>query len=114
MRKIEEIGTCPGCDCSLFMFKTKNRKRFVKCEICGLSYPLPQYGQITTSGLVCSKKKYPILIVQKKDQKAYFWADGPCFSCVEEDRCQEIKDLVEEFKELEIYGYKNKVSLNAF
>ena len=33
MRKIQEVGICPKCKCSLSMFKTSNYKRFVKCEV---------------------------------------------------------------------------------
>ncbi len=71
MRKIEEIGTCPNCDCSVYIYKTNNYKRFAKCEICGLSYALPKRGSISNSALLCPTKRLPILIVEKKDQKAY-------------------------------------------
>ena len=105
MRKIEEIGICPNCSCSISIYKTNNYKRFAKCEICGLSYPLPKRGTINNSALICPRRDFPILIIEKKDQKAYFWADGPCFSCVESDRCKPIKELISEFTELKVYGY---------
>jgi len=105
MRKIEEIGTCPGCGCSISSFKTGNYKRFAKCEVCDMSYALPKSGSLSNSALICPQSKFPILIVEKKDQKAYFWADGPCFSCIEFDRCSPIKELIEEFTELKVYGY---------
>ena len=105
MRKIEEIGICPNCSCSISIYKTSNYKRFAKCEICGLSYPLPKRGTINNSALVCPQRDFPILIIERKDQKAYFWADAPCFSCVESDRCKPIKELISEFTELKVYGY---------
>ena len=105
MRQLAEIGTCPNCDCSLSMYKTKNYKRFVKCDICGLSYPLPKRGSISNSALLCPKSRFPLLIVDRKDQQAYFWTDQPCFSCVSYDKCVRVKDLITEFKELSVYGY---------
>jgi hypothetical protein len=105
MKKINEIGTCPNCDCTISVFKTNNYKRFAKCEICGLSYALPKRGTINNSALICSRNSFPILIVDKKDQKAYFWTDQPCFSCVSYDKCENINDLITEFTELKVYGY---------
>ncbi len=105
MRKIEEIGICPNCSCSISTFKTNNYKRFAKCEICGLSYALPKRGTISNSALICPIRELPILIVEKKDQKAYFWVDGPCFSCVDVDKCQKISELIKEFTDLKVYGY---------
>ena len=105
MKKIEEIGICPNCDCSIYIYKTNNYKRFAKCEICGYSYPLPKRGSISTSAMLCPQKRVPILIVEKKDQKAYFWTDCPCFTCVNVDKCEQIKELIAEFEELKVYGY---------
>jgi hypothetical protein len=45
------------------------------------------------------------LIIEKQDQKAYFWADQPCFGCVAVDNCKKIEELITEFKELQVYGY---------
>jgi len=105
MRKIKEIGACPNCDCGLIMFKTNNYKRFVKCEICGISYSLPKRGTISNSAIRCPRSRFPILIVEKDQQKAYFWTDQPCFNCIAFDKCNAIVELVKEFKELEVYGY---------
>lgn len=105
MRKIEEIGICPICDCTLSIFKTQNYRRFAKCEICGLSYALPKRGSISNSALICPKRKFPLLIVDRNDQPAYFWTDQPCFSCVKYDKCERVKELITEFKELRVYGY---------
>ncbi len=105
MRKIEEIGICPECACSLTAYKTKNYKRFVKCDICGMSYPLPKSGTLNNSALLCPKKELPVLIVEKSNQKAYFWTDSPCFSCIQYDKCEIIKELTSEFTELKVYGY---------
>ena len=105
MKKIEEIGECPGCLCSLNIYKTNNYKRFVKCDICGVSYPLPKRGKISNSALECPKNKFPLLIVERPNQTAYFWSDQPCFTCIDFDRCPVVKDLIAEFKELQVYGY---------
>jgi ssDNA-binding Zn-finger/Zn-ribbon topoisomerase 1 len=105
MRKIKEIGVCPHCECSLTIFKTSNYKRFVKCEACGMSYALPKRGKISNSAIQCPKSNFPVLIVEKEGQKAYFWVDQPCFSCISFDKCEIVKELEEEFKELEVYGY---------
>lgn len=105
MRKLDEIGICPNCDCSLSIYKTQNYKRFVKCEICGFSYALPKRGSLENSALFCPKSNLPILIVNKKGQKAYFWTEQPCFSCVKYDKCETVHELVSEFEELEVHGY---------
>ena len=105
MRKIEEIGMCPNCDCSIYIYKTNNYKRFAKCEICGYSYALPKKGTLSSSALICPSKNVPILIVEKEGQKAYFWTDRPCFTCLNMDNCERIKELIAEFKELKVYGY---------
>jgi len=105
MRKIEEIGICPNCDCSIYIYKTKNYKRFAKCEICGFSYALPKKGRIEHSALICPIKNLPILIINRNEQKAYFWTDQPCFSCINIDKCHFIEELKQEFTELKVYGY---------
>ncbi|MHA2392568.1 MAG: hypothetical protein ACXAEX_11550 [Promethearchaeota archaeon] len=105
MKVVMELGSCPICDGELTMFKTSNYKRFVKCEQCGLSYAVPKRGKISNSILQCPKQKLPILIIERSDQKAYFWADQPCFGCIDFDKCKKIEELEDEFKELEVYGY---------
>ena len=82
------IGICPSCDCTISTFKTNNYKRFAKCEICGLFYALPKRGSISNSALLRPRTKFPLLIVEKKDHKAYFWTDQHCFSCVKYDQCK--------------------------
>ena len=105
MRKLDEIGECPKCQCSISIYKTQQYKRFAKCEVCGLSYALPKRGSISNSALICPRKNFPLLIVERKEQRAYFWADQPCFSCVSYDKCERIKELITEFEELQVYGY---------
>lgn len=105
MRELMEVGTCPKCGLSIMAYKTNSYKRFAKCEECGTSYPLPKRGSLEYSALVCPETQYPILIVNRKNQEAYFWADRPCFTCTKYDKCQPIKELIAEFKELEVYGY---------
>ena len=77
----------------------------MKCEICGMSYSLPKRGSISNSAMLCPRSNVPILIVEKTQQKAYFWTDQPCFNCVASDKCEVVAELVHEFKELEVYGY---------
>ena len=105
MRKVKEIGECPKCGCSIFIYKTNSYKRFAKCDACEASYAIPKSGAISISALDCPKEKYPILIVEKRDSQAYFWTDRPCFTCIEYDLCTPIKELLQEFKDLEVYGY---------
>lgn len=105
MKQLQEIGTCPACQCSLMMYKTKNYKRFVKCDACGTSYPIPKRGKISNSALECSKSGFPLLIVERTNQPAYFWSDQPCFTCIDFDKCSNVKILVSEFEELQVYGY---------
>lgn len=103
--KLQEIGTCPNCKCSLMIYKTSNYKRFVKCDVCGLSYALPKKGRISNSALECPKNLFPLLIIEHPNQRAYFWTDQPCFSCIKFDQCKVIQSLIKEFKELSVYGY---------
>jgi len=105
MKELKEIGTCPNCNCSIMMYRTSNHKRFAKCEICGNSYSLPKQGKIDNSAIICPTNKYPILIIQKNNNKAYFWTDKPCFTCVSFDKCKPIKELKNEFKEMSVYGF---------
>lgn len=105
MRKIDEIGSCPNCECSISMYKTQNYKRFAKCEICGFSYALPKRGSLSNSALLCPRSNVPLLIVERQNQPAYFWADQPCFNCISYDKCEFVKQLISEFKELRVYGY---------
>lgn len=105
MKKIKEVGSCPTCGCSLTIFKTNSYKRFMKCEACGISYVLPKRGKISNSAMQCPHGGFPVLIIERPNQKAYFWADQPCFTCVRFDKCGIIRELEEEFTELEVYGY---------
>ncbi len=52
-----------------------------------------------------SKKQIPDFEIDKKDHKAYFWTDQPCFSCIKYDKCETVKELIAEFEELQVYGY---------
>lgn len=105
MKKLREIGTCPKCQCSITIYKTSSYKRFAKCEMCITSYSLPKQGAISTSALECPRTHFPILIIERPHQPAYFWTDRPCFNCVEFDRCIILGELKAEFKELKVYGY---------
>lgn len=103
--KTLEMGQCPKCQCSLLMHKTSTYKRYIKCDGCGISYPMPKKGKVNNSALECPKTGFPVFYIERDSQKAYFWADQPCFSCIQFDKCSVIKDLISEFKELSVYGY---------
>ena len=106
MKKIKELGTCPKCSFSLYIYKTNNYKRFAKCDNCKLSYSLPKRGSISNSALTCPQKGFPLLIVEKSNnEKPYFWSDRPCFTCTKIETCVPRNDLITEFKELEVFGY---------
>ncbi|MFX1356696.1 MAG: hypothetical protein ACFFA8_05365 [Promethearchaeota archaeon] len=105
MKQIDEIGICPNCECSLIVYKTNNYKRFVKCDVCETSYPLPKRGKIINSALTCPKTSFPLLIIEKPHQKPYFWSDQPCFSCIAYDKCELVQELTNEFKNMKVYGY---------
>ncbi len=108
MNKSEELGFCPNCNCSIILHKSKNYKRYAKCEICGNSYSLPKRGKISNSALICPLRRYPILIIEDQDKKAYFWSDIPCFDCFTYDSCKPVQELIEDFIEMEVYGYSKK------
>ncbi|MFX1273624.1 MAG: hypothetical protein ACFFBP_13630 [Promethearchaeota archaeon] len=105
MKKLVEIGTCPKCQCSIYIYKTNQHKRFAKCEGCETSYPLPKRGSLSISALICPLRSFPILIVDKQGNTSYFWADQPCFSCINYDNCKPVNELIEEFIELEVHRY---------
>ncbi|MBD3253787.1 MAG: hypothetical protein GF383_01775 [Candidatus Lokiarchaeota archaeon] len=57
--------------------------------------------------MLCPKTELPILIVEKNgNSKAYFWTERPCFTCPEFGRCEPIQELIDEFTDLEVYGYE--------
>ena len=110
MRELKEIGECPKCGCSIIMFKTNQYKRFAKCEECGYSYPLPKRGTISNTGELCELSKVPLMVIEnaknsRNKNGSYFWAHQPCFNCMNLDKCEIIKELEEEFKEFEEFGF---------
>ncbi|TFG24940.1 MAG: hypothetical protein EU533_01620 [Promethearchaeota archaeon] len=105
MKLLDEIGTCPICEFSLMMYKTNNYKRFVKCDSCGVSYPLPKRGKISNSALTCPKSNFPVLIVTQPNRKSFFWADQPCFTCIKFEKCEVVELLISEFTALGVNGY---------
>lgn len=105
MRQYDEIDTCPKCGSSLIFYKTKNYKRYVKCDHCKIAYALPKKGSLSNSALKCPERNFPILLVDRDHQKTYFWTDRPCFTCRLIDNCKPVKELIEEFEGLEVHGY---------
>ena len=62
------MGTCPSGDNGQLIVRRSpsTLKRFVRCtnyENCGVSYPLPQRGELTATGEMCAACGAPIVIV---------------------------------------------------
>ena len=70
-----------------------------------MSYALPKRGKLSNSALICPRSEFPVFIVDRPNQKAYFWTDQPCFTCIQYDKCSVTKELILEFKGLEVHGY---------
>jgi DNA topoisomerase-1 len=79
-----DLGKCPVCaregrDGRIISHKNpKTLKRYARCtqyEICGVSYPLPQNGQLEATTDVCEPCEAPIVIVHT--------ARGPWRVCVD-------------------------------
>ena len=116
--KTKVVGICPCCYSDLYVLRSSNRKRYVKCgnECCSgkigveeeveptadhfsFSYPLPKSGKLETTGCDCEKHELPILAIHKGKPKntTYFWVQGPCFVCVDRPKCEIIDELEDEF-----------------
>lgn len=105
------LGDCPACSDEIYLFKTRQHKRYAKCinESCGkTSYSLPKQGSIEPTGCQCPKNRLPVLAVipklhlangnvRRQKSKSYFWTDGPCFSCGKRKECEIWKDLIEDY-----------------
>ncbi len=104
MREIEDLGWSPKYGFLIINCKTNSYKRSVKCDVCEISYFLPKRRIISNSVVVCAKTKFPILIVEKRNSKVYFWSDRPCYTCTGIRNCGSIKTLKEEFAALEVHG----------
>ena len=101
MRMMKTMGDCPRCNDQLELYRTKNRKRFIKCANldCNLSYAVPQYGTIEYMGLSCPKNGLPILLITKKTQRVqYFWVEIPCFTCRKGNSCKSLIELRKEYE----------------
>jgi DNA topoisomerase-1 len=68
-----EVGTCPVCaeagrDGKLMAQKNpRTLKRYIRCtnhELCNVSYPLPQRGELQATGEVCDTCGAPEVIVE--------------------------------------------------
>jgi ssDNA-binding Zn-finger/Zn-ribbon topoisomerase 1 len=108
----ENIGECPLCGDELYIFRTKNRKRLVKCinEDCDppTIYPVPSRGKIECTGYKCPEFNLPILAVvpnlrlrtgqyQSQTKKTYFWTKKPCFTCKNYSKCELVIELQEDY-----------------
>jgi DNA topoisomerase-1 len=73
-RKQNTIGTCEQCGKDLLIRTSRKGKRFVGCSgypNCKNTYPLPQRGMITATGLICETCKTPILKVKTAKKKPW-------------------------------------------
>ncbi|MHA1585277.1 MAG: hypothetical protein ACTSWL_08480 [Promethearchaeota archaeon] len=106
------VGDCPFCGDELYIFKTKSRKRLVKCinEDCPKEYvyPIPKSGKVEVTGGICPKNNLPILAIipnlvvatgkyRKRKKSTYFWTDGPCFSCSKQSKCENLAEIKEDY-----------------
>lgn len=76
------VGKCKNCGGKLVAHKNpKTLKRFIRCENydeCGTGYPLPQYGEIEATDVVCEFCGAPMVIVNTQRGP---WKLCPNFSC---------------------------------
>ena|SRR6056297_1763017 len=100
------VGVCPTCGDELYIFKTRSRKRFIKCinDHCEYNgYGIPKSGSLEVTGLICPKYNVPVLAVLKylklprgrfkrDPKKSYFFTKRPCFTCFEQDKCEVLKE----------------------
>ena len=105
------LGDCPICGDEIYLFKTRQHKRYAKCinESCGkTAYPLPKRGSIEPTGCICPKNHLPVLAIvpklhlscgniRRQESKVYFWTDGPCFSCGNRVDCKIWKELKDDY-----------------
>ena len=106
------IGECPECGDELYVFRTKSRKKVVKClnDDCPkqLAYGVPKSGKIEVTGLKCPKSNLPVLAIipnirlaqgkYKQNTKGiYFWTNSPCFTCREQNSCEVRKEAKEDY-----------------
>ena len=131
MRYINSVGECPQCGSTLEMYKTKKGSRLIQCENdeCArkdetgnsvgrsrkkIFYWLPRKGHVESTNCYCPKDKYPIMVVEKANNSrfkisSYFFANGPCFSCLKRDHCTPVNELVVEYREFGEFGFKPEI-----
>ncbi|MGC8660932.1 MAG: DNA topoisomerase I [Nitrososphaeria archaeon] len=60
--KIANFGKCPVCSVgSLIFHRSVNGKRFLRCDKCGASAPMPSRGLITPTKTVCKFCGWPLM-----------------------------------------------------
>jgi ssDNA-binding Zn-finger/Zn-ribbon topoisomerase 1 len=61
------IGKCPECGDELYLFRTKSRKKVVKCVNDDFpkqfAYGVPKSGKIEVTGFKCPKNNLPVLAI---------------------------------------------------
>jgi hypothetical protein len=106
------LGDCPTCGDPIYLFRTKAGSRVARCvnDDCEkkLFYPLPKAGQLEVLGEKCPLWELPIVLIvpnlklmkdkykQEKD-RAYCWANKPCFACSKKSTCKPIKEILESY-----------------
>ncbi len=107
------IGECPSCGDELYIFKTRNYKRLVKCinETCPeqFAYGIPKKGKIEITGIQCPKFKLPLLAVipinfiakgkfRPQEKHVFFWTKSPCFTCSSRSTCSELNEAIDDYE----------------
>jgi len=76
------VGKCPACGREMRIIRSQRGKRFMGCEgypSCTVSYPLPQYGEITPTGKQCPMCGAPLVIISVRGRGR--WTICPNTSC---------------------------------
>lgn len=87
VKQLQKIGICPNCDCSLFIYEDENNERYIKCEICGHAYNIPQKGEIYATKFYCPIYSYPIVAIKSNEKTQFFYSNKRCLECEEYDEC---------------------------
>ncbi|USN45222.1 MAG: DNA topoisomerase I [Candidatus Woesearchaeota archaeon] len=68
------IDTCPVCKKGMLrmMYSKKTRQRFIACDAypdCKTILPVPQAGEIKSTGELCEHDAYPLITIRRKGKK---------------------------------------------
>ena len=91
------IGACKTCAEAgrvgdLTVRRGATRKRYVRCtnyDLCGISYPLPQRGDLTATGETCEACEAPMVVVNNGRGPWRICVDPNCPAKAEKDAARE-------------------------